>query len=142
MSEFDRLIHLTGWVGETPDGSDAAYLLLTTNDPNAPKVMPLVAKSLGMNPRRGSVTMQPIGDSYVSVSTDLWAALHFGDDKFERPVDADWAMHAIGQNRVVVTVGYLPMPAGLDPWTYAEDAGAISQVVLGIFPARSAEVTP
>lgn len=139
MSEFDRLVHLTGWIGETPDGTEAPYLLATTNDPMAGVVMPVLAVSLGLNPERGSVTMAPVGDAFVAVSRDLWAALHVGDDRFERPVSAEWALQALGQKRVVLAVGYLPMGSDDDPLEYVERAGDAGQVVLGIMRACPAE---
>lgn len=132
---FGQLV-MTGWQGETPDGSWAAYLLLTTPDERASQTMPFVAEVLGLNPAGGSVTMKPSSDAYVSVSGDLWATLHVGDQKFTRPVDGEWRELAVGQSRVVVVLGYRPMDSTDHPYDYVEEASEVGEVVLGIFPAR------
>jgi hypothetical protein len=123
---------MSGWIGEGPDGSEYAYLLLTTPDERAPETMPLVANLLGLEPGRVIVDYQ--GGAVVELGADRWAGLVVGGERFERPVSPEWAVLARDRGVVVVVVGVVPHRQGVAELAYVERSGATA--ALGLLPCR------
>lgn len=127
-------LFLAGWIGTTPDGTEAAYLLLCSPDERAPVAMPLIAGVLGLD-RRGAMTASPDGATYVTVEEDLQAVLVCpGAGRWSRPVDEEWAGLARARRQVVLTVAHRPLAADADILLEVEQMAAASQCTLGLVP--------
>ncbi|TDC02647.1 hypothetical protein E1091_00150 [Micromonospora fluostatini] len=108
-----------GWIGETPQGQEEVFLLLTTPSPTAGESMTAIASGLGLRPAtdpRDPVEV-PVEAAGVAIRDDGWLRLHIGNDHAERPVHVEMIDMARARRRVVLVVGTKPMPPGV-----AEDA--------------------
>lgn len=131
-------LSLAGWIGTTPDGTEAAYLLLCSPDERAPVAMPLIAGVLGLDHRGGAITTSADGATYVTVDEDLQATLVCpGAGRWSRPVDKEWAGLARARGQVVLTVAYRPLAADADILLEVEQMGAASQRTLGLVPVAT-----
>lgn len=128
-------LSLAGWIGTTPDGTEAAYLLLCSPDERAPVAMPLIAGVLGLDHRGGAMTTSPDEAPYVTVEEDLQATLVCpGAGRWSRPVDEEWAGLARTRRQVVLTVAYRPLAADADILLEVEQLAAAAQCTLGLVP--------
>lgn len=126
-------LHLSAWIGETPDGSDALYLLLTTADERAPATMPIVAAHLGLTP--GGVTLAVDPESCrVEVTADGWLYICWTGDRIGRPSHPEATEMIRAQGRAVLTIGHAPDTPDLDGIDYVRAHG--NQVSLGVVNAR------
>ena len=134
--QYGELV-LTAWYATAPDtGRDAAFLLLATPDERAPYTMPLVAQALGLRPQPGSLTPDVTG-MRVRIDADLWLHLEApGGVDYTRPVTGEWVGVARADGRVVVMVGYEPMPAHQHPDAYTDRLQISDRFVIGIVPLR------
>lgn len=123
---------LTGWVAPAPTGQDEAFLLLTTDDSQAPQTMPAVADLLGLTGPPGSASTDPA--VYVTLG-EGWLTLHGPEgQRFTRPSGPEWSDTAAITGRVVLVVGAEPMPVGMHPDDYTDRCGATSRI--GLVPFR------
>lgn len=131
---FGRL-DLAIWMGEIPDGTFSAYLLLTTADLRAPETMPGFALAHGLNPRGGSVT-DPVdpNTTWAEVAPDQWITVVHGPSgaRYTWPA-GEIADLAAEQGRAILVVGFEPND-GTDTYGYVETYG--SRVSLGIIAVR------
>lgn len=125
---------LTAWIAETPDGSEAVYLLVATTRVDAPVVMPGVAAAMGLDPAPGTVRTNVSPDmARVEVGADGWIHLRYPGDALSRPVDPEHAAMLRDQRRAVLVVGHPPLPAEVDTWAWVEAHG--DRVSLGVITA-------
>lgn len=100
-----------GWIGETPDGGEAAYLSLSTPGTKAhpaEETMPVVAQSIGLDAVGGR--MRNADPTVVlDITADNWVALRIaGQDVGTRPMTPEWVEHARARGYVVLAVLYIP----------------------------------
>lgn len=123
-------LHLTGWVAAAPTGHDEAFLLLSTPDDAAAVTMPAVARTLGLPHRPGAADTAP-ADPVRVVLADGWVRLEPPGDVLERPVHGEWVQVARTRRQVVLVVGMVPLPSGMDPDEYTRrHGGACSLAVV------------
>jgi hypothetical protein len=115
--ELGALVH-SGWIAVAPDtAKDAAFWLIATPSEQARATMPAVAAVLGLPATPGSVDWST---AQVLIGADGWATLDVGADSYSRPVSREWAQVAQNAGRVILMVGYEPMPAGVDVDQYTD----------------------
>lgn len=118
----------TALVTVTPIGEEAAYLLVATSDERAP-----VAEALDLDPRPGAFTPRVTGA--IAELDDVVYLKDAGVPLLAcRPLTAEWAALARETGRVVLVVGYAPMPAGMPVETYSEQIVKSGQLVVGLVP--------
>lgn len=106
VASGDRLVAMTGWIGEHPrDGSDIAHLLIHPLGDGQAARMRQVAELLGLGPAvTGLVDVPP--DTTLARVADTHVSLRYRDsDTIGRPVPAEWVKTALAQRFVIVTVG-------------------------------------
>lgn len=129
---------LSAWIGETPDGTEAVYLLLTTDDHRAPVTMPLVAGALGLNPTPNTVT--PTVDPthcHATISPDHWIHINPGGTHLTAPLPAEGTDMLRAQRRAVLVIGHQPMPADTDGPGYVERHPTATS--LGVIQVRTTD---
>ena len=124
----------TALVSPTPIRAEAAYLLVTTTEKRAGATMPPVAEALGLDPRPVAFTLRVTGpvaeiDGEVVYLKDAGIMLLAC-----RPVTAEWAALARNDRRVVLVVGYVPMPEDMPVDTYIQQIGQSGRLVVGFVP--------
>ncbi|NRQ35969.1 hypothetical protein HII36_29665 [Nonomuraea sp. NN258] len=126
---------LSGWLGDAPDGDDAAFLLLATPDERAPQTMPSVARALGFDSRPRAFTASPPSDVHVTISDDGWTTLHAPNgQQFTIPVHGDWIAPARARGWVALVVSFLPMSSDENAGEHTERAA--EDAVIGLVPLR------
>jgi hypothetical protein len=127
-------LRLNAWIGITPDGTKAVYLLLTADETDRARNMPAVAGALGLNPEPGSVTraVDP-ARLHIAVGTDSWIHLVQPAGHLTRPLSTQLVTMIRNQRRAVVIVGYEAVEQVQDPWDYVDRFP--DQLVLGMVTA-------
>jgi Family of unknown function (DUF5949) len=122
-----------GWIGVDPrDDTDVSFVYLATPGDgtlgmSASNVMPLVAQSLGFDPRPGSVTLRPAALVRLVLEPDGWATLTLDDRTLcTRPVPDDWRATAQTVGHIVVAIAHQAIPPGLEPHEHAETSADAS----------------
>lgn len=109
--DSDRLLNLTGWIGEHPaTGADVANLLLHPLGGGVAGKMRNLAGALGLGRADvGAMTEVPPDTTWATLGDapegrSVW--LHYGDTAWlHRPVTAEWETAATGQRMVLLIVG-------------------------------------
>lgn len=124
----------TALVTVTPVGEEAAYLLVAASDERARVTMPPVAEALGLDPRPGAFTPRVTG-AIAEIDDDVVYLKDAGVPLLAcRTLTAGWAALACENGRVVLVVGYAPMPVGMPVETYGEQIVKSGQLVVGLVP--------
>lgn len=119
---------MTGWVAWAPTGHHEALLLLTTPSPTATD-MTAVAAGLGLV----SGTMTTTDRAHVEVAATGRATLVTDRDRIVYlTASPSWRAVALERAQVVLVVGVDPMPTGMTPAAYLQQAGA--SCILGVAP--------
>lgn len=112
----ERLLVLTGWIGEAPtDGADVAHLLMHPLGHGVADKMRVLAGLLGLGPATELAALTEVPAEVASVALvtdarDTWAQLHIGEAMVaERPVPPDWQAAARSRGWVILTVGQDPL---------------------------------
>ena len=96
--------------------------------------MPPVAEALGLNPRPVAFTPQVTG-TVAEIDDDVVYVKDAGVTLLAcRPVTAEWVALARNDRRVVLVVGYAPMPEDLPVDTYIQQIGQSGRMVVGFVP--------
>jgi hypothetical protein len=134
-------LYLTGWVADTPDDNEAAYLLLTTpGDGDIPVSTGMleVIEALGLG-RPGSMTDAA---HLTAVLTGDHVTISAGGILAERPTAPGWTRAARERGQIVLLVGIDPLPVDpspdkVDRYTTPEGADRIS---FALVPTRVASI--
>lgn len=134
--DSDRVLMLTGWIGEHPgDGRDIAHLLLYPAGHGVAAKMRALADMLRLAPAlAGAPKLIPPDVTHVQLA-DGWARIHSGDSMIvERPVPGEMASVALARQQIVLTVGqdgYTGRPQDLDAYL-----GRIKRLYMGLVPVE------
>lgn len=105
----ERLIAMTGWIGEHPgDGGDVAHLLVYPTGHSAAASMRAAADMFGLRDALDPPLAQPGPDvAALAIRDDGWVSLYaHGQQVAERPVTAEWAEVARARGQVMLTLGW------------------------------------
>lgn len=123
---FGSLV-MSGWVADAPTGHEEAFLMLTTPDTQAAVTMPAVAAILGLRVGRVGTAQ-----GCVVRLAGGWVTLDVAGQRFERPVNGEWARTARSRGQVVLVVGTEPHPTAMGADEYTERYG--QQAAIGLTP--------
>lgn len=101
--DTDRLIGVTGWVGETPEG-EVPFMLLHPLRAGLDADMRRLASALGLAGAADGAPPQTPGVAFMTIA-DGWVRLHFGDWNAELPANpefteaarASWGVLVVGE---------------------------------------------
>lgn len=106
VADGDRLVSLTGWIGEHPqDGSDVAHLLLHPLGDGQAQRMRQVAELFGLGPATTGLLDVPPDTTLARVAATYVTLRYRDSDTIGRPVPAEWVKTALAQRFVIVTLG-------------------------------------
>ena len=109
--DSERIIRLTGWIGEHPaTGADVAHLLLYPDGHGAAAKMRRLAEALGLNRADAEMTKPAADLAHASLGDapegrSVWLHGHANYPFAHVPVNAEWESAATAQQLVVLTVG-------------------------------------
>lgn len=100
-------VSATGWIGEDPDGRDAAFLLMHPQADIARFKMRKIAEALGLRPsREGAMVTVDESVAFATVDGESVVRVYAGDGEvMNRAVGGDWAGVAHDRGFIVMAVG-------------------------------------